>query len=367
MIRAALLALGVSLVLYGGTLGHFFVSDDFLNFERNRFVTLGDASGFFATRDVDFYRPVARLHFGILRGLAGDRVLAWNLTGVVLHALASWLVAALVASCLGRGRARAATWAGVFFAVHFIHVEPVVWASGVTSLWAAIFVLSALLAFRRARRTGVARDRALAVVAFAGALGSKEDAVAFVPLLLLTTWWWPIDGARGRGRLPGVREALPYAIVLAAWAIVLSGIDRGGEASPYRVALGAHVLRNAAFFALGGFVPMRYWDVRDRCEGGVLPCLEQLASRPDLSVPILAGLVVVGWLARRGSRDVRGGLLWMLAAASPFLLLAGSGERFLYLPSVGACIVWGLLADGLLRGAATGRGRTAARLGVAAA
>jgi hypothetical protein len=366
VIRSALLVLTASLALYGGTLGHFFVSDDFLNFERNGFVTLGDALGFFGTRDVDFYRPIARLHFGVLRGLAGDRVLAWNLTGVVLHALASWLVAAFAASCLGRPRARAATWAGVFFAVHFIHVEPVVWASAVTSLWSAIFVLAALLAFRRSRRTGSASYGVLAVLAFAAALGSKEDAIAFVPLLFLTTWWWPIDGAEGRARLPSIAEFAPFAILVAAWAIVVGGIDRGGDASPYRVALGAHVLRNVAFFALGGFVPLRYWEVRDRCEGGVAPCLEQLASRPDLAVPILAGLVAVGWLARRGSRDVQGGLLWTLVAATPFLVLTGSGERFLYLPSVGASLVWGLLAEELLRRAGTRR-RAAAQLGVATA
>jgi hypothetical protein len=361
--RPALLVLCASLLLYGATLGRFFVSDDFLNFERNRLETLGDALGFFSTRDVDFYRPIPRLHFGMLRALAGDRVVVWNLTGVVLHALAAWLVVVLAAS-LGPRNARAAGWAGVFFAVHFVHVEPVVWASAVTSLWVTIFVLAALLAFRRARRTGRASDRLVAVLAFAAGLASKEEAVVFLPLAVWTTWWWPVEGARARARLPGAAELAPFVILVAAWAVVVLRVDRGGGASPYQVELGAHVARNAAFFALGGFVPLRFWEVRDVCGGeGVVSCLAELARRPDLATPILAGLLAIGWLARRGSRDARGGLLWILFAALPFLFLTGSGERFLYLPSVGASLVWGLLCRDLLERA--GR-RRVARLGVAA-
>jgi hypothetical protein len=367
LIRTALLVLAASLALYGATLGHFFVSDDFLNFERNRLGSPGDAVAFFSTGDVDFWRPLARLHVGVLRAVAGDRVVVWNLTGVVLHALAAWLVAALAASCLGPRSARAAGWAGVFFAVHFIHPEAVVWASAVTTLWSTIFVLAALLAFRRARRTGRARDRAAAVLAFAAGLAAKEEAVAFVPLLFLTTWWWPVEGAGTRSRLPSARELAPFAIVVAAWAVVVGGIDRGGDASPYRVELGAHVARNAAFFALGGFVPLRFWEVRDLCAGtGVGPCLAGLARRPDLALPMLAGLLALAWLAGRGSRDVRGGLLWIFLAAGPFLLLTGSGERFLYLPSAGACLVWALVCQELFE-SGTGRGRRAARLLAAAA
>lgn len=367
MNRSPLLILLAAVVLYAPTLDHFFVSDDFLNFERNGFETVADALGFFSTRDVDFWRPVARLHFGLLRGFVADRVFVWNLVGLLLHAVAAGLVVVLAKSFFGAANARAARWAGLFFAVHFIHVEPVVWASGVTTLWVTILVLTALVLLRRSRRTGATRDRVLAVAAFAAALGAKETAVAFVPLLLLTTWWWPVERARPASRLPTVGEAAPFAILLAAYALVLAGIDRGGEASPYQVGLGGHVLRNVAFVGLGGFVPLRFWQVRDAAADGTGPFLGALAERPELLLPMLAGVAVIVGLAWRGDRNVRGGLLWMLLAATPFLALTGSGERFLYLPSVGACLVWGLLAQAALRRAAASGRRWAGRLAVAAA
>jgi len=352
--RTALALVAVCFALYWRSLGHFFVSDDFLNFERNGFRTLADALGFFSTRDIDFYRPLPRLHFGVLQGLVGDRTVWWNALGVALHAAASVAAWRLAASLLGRART-AAVLTGVVFAVHFIHVEAVVWASSVTSLYVTLFVLVALLEFRRARETGSVRARTLSVAAFAGALLSKETAVAFVPLLVLTTAWRPpvSPGGARTPRWPTFGEALPYAILLAAWVAIWLQIDRGGEASPYRMTLGANVLKNAAFFLLGGFVPVRYWRVQelwaDHAASGLGGFLAALFGEPLLGVPLALGAVALAVAVVRGSAEMRAGLAWVVLAAAPFLLLPGSGERFLYLPSFGACLVLGVAGEGLLR------------------
>lgn len=336
----------LAIVIYLPTLPHFFVSDDFLNMERNAFRTIGEGLSLFSAANTDFFRPIPRLHFGLLLGLFSDRVVVWNAVGLLLHAIASVLAAALARDLLGRGKETAAAWAGVLFAIHFMHVEPVVWASGVTTTWVTLFVFGALLLHRRSRRTGRARDLAGAVACFAAAVQCKETAVAFVPLWLLTLWVWPGRDGKGRTypRFPTVAEATPFAVVLGAYLLVIGGIDRGGDASPYRPGLGSHVPKNAAFFALGGFVPIRYWEVQELWarSGGAVPFLAALLPRIGLSVPILAGAAGLGAALVRGGRDVRGALAWILAAATPFLLLPGSGERFLYLPSFGACLAAGL-------------------------
>ncbi len=354
-----------AVAVYAGSWGHFFVSDDFLNLERGVFTTVAEGLALFSLHDVDFYRPLARLHFGILAGIAGDRVVWWNAGNTLLHALVSVLVARLAASLLGRGRERVAGLAGILFAVHWIHVEPVLWASGVAGLLCTAGVVAALLLFRRARETGRARDAAGSAAAFAFALAAQETAVVFVPLLLVTGWMWPVR-ARGDAparRLPTLRESLPYLVLLAAYAQIAISIDRGGEASPYRFAFGPHLVKNAAFFALGSFVPVRYWEVQDlwaaSAAGGGLPeFVGALATRPLLALPLLAGAVALPFAWRRGGPDVRGGLLWIAAAALPFLPLPGSGERFHYLPSVGACLGLASLADAAWRRA---RGAAARR------
>jgi hypothetical protein len=357
MTRPAALLLVAVVVLYGATLDHFFVSDDFLNLERNSFRTIGEALGFFSIHDVDFYRPIPRLHFGILQGLFADRVLIWNLVGVLLHGIVAVAVTVLASSLLGDDHRRAARWAGLFFAVHFIHVEPVVWASGVTSLWVTLFLLLGLVLHRRAERLGSARDFTLATVAYFLALLSKETAVVFLPLLLLVTAVWPGVDRDGRplSRLPSLGSVAPYLILTAIYGVVVARIDRGGAASPYQVGLGPHVLKNAAFFYLGSFVPVRYWEVQElwtraATEGGGLAGFGiELLRRPALGPPLLVGAVGIAAALRRGGRGVRGGLAWIGVAAIPFLLLPGSGERFLYLPSVGASIALGVGAQSLLR------------------
>jgi hypothetical protein len=360
-VRAALLLAGACFAVFAPTLDHWFVSDDFLNIERNVLRTLADVFACFSTEGVDFYRPVPRLHFGVLQGLAGDRAWAWNVVGVLLHALVSITVWRLAASLLGDER-RAAFLAGLFFAVHFIHVEAVVWASSVTSLWAALFTLLALLLFRRARERGSTRDRTLSVAALAAALMSKEDAVAFAPLLLLTTAWRPPRSPAGpTPRRPTLEEGLPYAVLLGAWAAVALTIDRGGDLSPYRPTLGANVFVNAAFFLLAGFAPVRYWRLRDLAEGGGAEGISAVLREASLGLPLLACGVAILFAALRGSASVRLGLAWVLAAAAPFLLLPGSGERFAYLPSLGSCLVLGIAADRLVAGARTPGGRNAAR------
>jgi hypothetical protein len=366
MRSSAALLLVVSLALYAPAMNRFFVSDDFVNLERNRFQTVGEALGFFATEGVDFYRPLPRLHFGLFQGLFGDRVLAWNLAAVLLHGIVAAACVALGASLLGPAHRRAARWAGLFFAVHFIHVEPVVWASGITSVYVTLFVLLAILFFRRARETESPRARTLSVLAFAAALLSKETAVAFLPLLAVTQLVWPArpGGSREESRWPSAVEALPYAIVLAAYLLVATRVERGGDASPYQLRAGFHVLKNAAFFVLGGFLPLRYWEAQELwsaslARGGFPEFLLELLRRPVLSVPIVAAAGACAAALARGGRDVRGGFAWILAAALPFLALPGTGERFLYLPSFGACLVLGLAVEAVgrrLRGRWRARG-----------
>jgi hypothetical protein len=361
--------------MYVRTLSHYFVSDDFLNRERNALVTLADAFHFFSTTDVDFYRPIPRLHFGVLQGIFGDQAGAWNLAGIALHALASALAVLLAYDLFGSRSRTAALFTGLFFAVHFIHVEAVVWASGVTSVYDAIFLFAAILFFRRARRTESVKDRTLSVIAFAGALLSKESAVAFVLLLPLTTALAPIAGRGGKGtsKWVSLREAFPYVILLAAHAAIVMPIDRGGDLSPYRMSLGAHVLKNMAFFLLGCFIPLRYFELQDLWSashasgaGGLGEFLRGMAQHPFWIAGIAAGILVLVMVMRRGERSGRLFLLWILAASAPYLFLGGSGERFLYVPSFGACAILGMSCASILERRAQWPGRMAGAWGTIA-
>ncbi|HET9886154.1 MAG TPA: hypothetical protein VFR10_01485 [bacterium] len=368
MRRAVGAAVLASFAMYLRTLSHYFVSDDFLNRERNTLVTLADAFHFFSTSDVDFYRPIPRLHFGILQGLFVDQAGPWNFAGLALHALASALAALLAIDLLGPRARTAAMFAGLFFALHFIHVEAVVWASGVTSVYDAIFLFAAILWFRRARRTGSIRARTLSVIAFAGALLSKESAVVLALLLPLTTALAPITGREGRATSKWMTfpEALPYLILLVAHAVIVLPIDRGGDLSPYRMSIGANVLKNAAFFFLGNFVPLRYFELQQLWSASQPNGVDAFATfvsgmirHPLWIAGIVAGAAAIGFAAWRGGRNAHLFLLWILAASAPYVFLGGSGERFLYVPSFGACALLGMACAWIRQHRATFPGRAA--------
>jgi hypothetical protein len=89
--------------------------------------------------------------------------------------------------------------------------------------------------------------------------------------------------------------------------------------------------------------PVRYWEVQDlwSSSSGLAMFVRQVLLRPHLGLPLLLGTAAMGWALRARDRDVRGGFAWIAAAALPFLLLPGSGERFQYLPSFGACLIVG--------------------------
>jgi len=366
--RAVGAAFLASFAMYLRTLSHYFVSDDFLNRERNTLVTLADAFHFLSTADVDFYRPIPRLHFGILQGFFADQAVPWNFAGIALHALASALAALLAFDLMGPRARTAAMFTGLFFAVHFIHVEAVVWASGVTSVYDAIFLFAAILLFRHARRTGSIRARILSVIAFAGALLSKESAVVLAVLLPLTTALAPIAGRPGRptSKWITVSEALPYVILLFAHAAIVLPIDRGGHLSPYRLSIGANVLKNAAFFFLGNFVPLRYFELQELWSasrasgaGAFAEFLGGVLRHPIWIAGMAAGAAAIVLAAWRGGRNARLFLLWMLAASAPYVFLGGSGERFLYVPSFGACALLGMAGAWILEHRATWPGRIA--------
>jgi hypothetical protein len=161
-------------------------------------------------------------------------------------------------------------------------------------------------------------------------------------------------------------EAFPFLILLAAHAAIVLPIERGGDLSPYRMSLGAHVVKNAAFSLWGGFIPLRYFELQDlwqaagQSEGSVLwSFASAVLRRPLLAAGILAGAAAIAMIALRGGRSARYSLAWILLAAAPYLFLEGSGERFLYVPSFGACAILGLASAALWQRRRTWPGRSA--------
>jgi len=205
--------LGAALWVYGPALRGPFLSDDFHYVAQNPYVheltpenvaVLLDPRGPVAV-DIVNYSPVQLLVHAAVWQLSGPDTFGHHLLNVVLHALASLLLAALFART-GLPRA-AALGAGAFFLLHPANVEAVAWISQLKTTLSLVLSLAALLAW--GRRPG------LATALFAAALLAKPTAAVVLPAALLLDW---TGGERVRWRWLAAQAAL-----FAAFAAVEFG------------------------------------------------------------------------------------------------------------------------------------------------
>ena len=352
-----------ALLLFLPVLGAGFVHDDVVLLRDNPNIQSWDgvARGFSEpywhiaedprTHVGGFYRPLGVTAFVLLHQLGGGSPLAYHGASLLLHALCSALVA-LLALRLG-WRPLAAGAAGLLFALHGMHVEPVAWASSLTYLMATAGALAGLLALQRGRWL-------LAGLALAAGMLSQEAAIG--AWALAVGWQLFRADLDGRPRWPGL-AALGGAALLV-WALrwqAFGGPAAGFFGRPITVLAVSPAEQWAIAFSVQ-LQELRYliwpWP---HAPFRPLPSPQRVGlGDAERWLPALGGLMVLLVAAVWG---LRGALRMRRGAAAPALLLpvglcfAGMlpllsvsnlgqfpfEERFLYLPSAGSCLAMGWL------------------------
>ncbi len=341
--KVALLLLSIALVAtvaaYVRTLPYQFVYDDTDQIVKNSavhswaFVPHYFASDVWPHASADefsnYYRPVFQLWLLLNYKVFGLNPVGWHSTSLLVHLLVTSLVF-LLALTLTRDELLAGG-AAALFGLHPIHIEAVTWISGVTEPLMAAFFLASLLCYLKSLRK--ADSNSGTDWWFIGSLGvyvvallEEETALVLPVVIFCYRWlfsttngneetnpsWKMIDRQRF---LIAVRSTLPYLVLTALYLV-------------------------ARFFALNGLghslmhLPLKVivytWP-------SIL-----LFYAKSLVWPL--GLIALFYWARR-SRLVAFFSLWMLLPILPLLNLAvfKDGEiahdRYLYLPSIGFCIL----------------------------
>ncbi len=381
---AAIVALGASAYLPVHRAG--WVQDDHVAVESNPIVDRGDPREIFSTHywagatgeDATLYRPVPVATWALERRFSGTPSPALaHLVNLLLHLAVSTALFA-VARRLGAGPLVSSA-AALLFAVHPVHAEAVAGVVGRSEILAALGVVAALWFLSHAGplpggvRPTATVWRASAWLAAASvfvALGSKETAVAVVPLLAALELLYRRPGSfRDRGWwieraatwAPTALAALLWfglrARALGAWwatqtphpvdnpLLRLEGVERIATAlglvARY-VGLTVFPVALSADYS-GGTIPV---------EAGLIRPL------PLVGLAILAGTVVLAAAAllpsiRAGTGAVSDATRFRAFAAVLFLapyLVVGNllvpigtifAERLLYLPSAGLCLLAG--------------------------
>jgi hypothetical protein len=350
---AALALAGLAFATCANTLGHGFVADDFDWIVSNDAVRdIGTAWRAFTGGQINnrVFRPIPLAWFTLDYVVARHAAWFYHLENVLLHVAVTLLVYRLLRP-LG---SRAAWLAAAFFAVLPVHTEVVANVTSRSELLASALALLALLELRRPLVAGFLLMTAML---------SKETAVA-VPVLALLLWF----AASGEG--PADRLGRGSTLRRRVWTLtaLLAGI------------VGYILLRLRArccvLFPLGSRsaeldnpLLMADWPTRARTAMMIVGQNLGISVAPyhlsaDYSynqIPLIRSwlepqfllwallpvvLLGVALFARRRHPNLLLGAGWFLVAIGPVSNLAfpiGTirGERLLYLPSVGVCLLLG--------------------------
>ncbi len=298
-------------------------------------------------------------------------------TSLLLHALNALLLFTLLRRATSR--AGRSLLVACLFAVHPLHVEPVVWVAERKEVLATGLGLLALLAYVGWTRHG-GRVRYAGCAAALGLGLLAKPTLVTLPVLMLLLDHWPLgrlnDVASLRRRLA---EKLPLFALSAAGAIATLATQgpamRAGADLP-----AAARLANAAL-AGASYLGKTFWPV------GLSvyyphPWIPGTGGMPPGTWTLLgcvALLVALSAAALRGPGCVRVGWLWFAVALVPMLGLVQVGtqamaDRYTYLPLVGifVAVVWAgadqveRLAPRLRYAAAAAAACAVAALGLAA-
>ena len=394
------LALALTFATFCGSIGYTFVYDDHAQIMTNSFIHSWRYAPRYFTQHVwesimpgavsNYYRPIFILWLRINHMLFGLRAWGWHLTSILVHLGVTLTVYFLALRLIGERLT--AAFAALIFGVHPVHVEGVVWVSGVTEPSLAILFISSFLCYLKMREGGkrVSWWTAGSFLLFVTAMFAKETGVIFPAFIFAYEWlFWhkpetTISASAQRQRfLNAVRCALPYAVLtplyLVPRVIVLKGLS--------------HTLAPLPLSTKIATMPGLLWFYLKRL---VWPVNMSLAySAPYVRHPGFVNLVLPSaalaattfvlwvWARRPPTGSLRGwhgsksraiafASFWILMPILPVLdvsvlpLNDCVHDRYMYLPSVGFAMIAALALRSIRIGRATVYGQPAIQFVLAA-
>lgn len=344
----------------------FALDDGYLIAENPRITSLRNVPDFFVTDLFDggypaamYYRPLVLTSFALEHAVAGSGPFLYHVINILLHAGVSAL-AYLLAVRLFASQTLALV-CGAIFAVHPVHTEAVTAISGRGDLLASLFLILAGLLYaeigvRRSRR------RTLGVIlCFTLALFSKESAIvslALFPLVDLTGSATRVQQLRvllreraivwlGLGLSSAVFLLVRHAVTMSDVAVTHLGFmgNRYAVAESLSVKLATCAKLLGIYYQLLVF-PLHLSADYDYNQ---IPLASGLLEAASL-VPVLLtlALVAVAVASYRANPPLLFGIAFLLSGLLPIafglpFFQIPLAERYLYLPSLGLCIIVGAL------------------------
>ncbi len=304
-----------------------------------------DPSG--QARALGYYRPIAVLSNWLDTQIWHRDPRGYHATNLLLHVLVVLAFYAFLSTALPD--ARIAIGAALLFAVHPVHPESVTFISGRVDVLAALFGVAGLWAVARSSRTDGSASRRYTIAALVLmllALWSKEMAITFPAAIFLCEGLLAPDPVRCWKR--AFRRTLPFVGVVTVY-LVLRVIVLGRLSSAEGVTDETTALLPRVGTVLATYLGYLVWPpFRFNVEPPVTIASELSAlALLGLTVPIALAVVSAIPRMRRREPALAFAILWTLAALVPVSQVLPVetlvGERYLYIPSLGASLAIALV------------------------
>jgi Gpi18-like mannosyltransferase len=373
--RVPLAVCGLALAVYSRSLFCGFVRDDFPQIVNNPQVQSWQYLSQILTSHLWhhlaqyhalFYRPLFSLWMLVVHTLGGLSPWFWHLSSILLHIACTYLVYRLsnrlLTSEAGAGLAAA------LFAVHPIHVDAVTWVSASNELLFSLLFLVAILVLLAPHERGNRWPVFLSTVLYFTSLFAKETGVALV-VLLIAIAWMTLKDRRSSWSRRLMLAGSPYVAATGAYLIIRWSVMHG-----VGVEKGEHSWREVLFSSPS--VMLFYWRkmiVPVGLSGGYVNPIHSsptMAFWLPLAAVLLFVLLMTGLAFRVHPVFGLSAALILLPLLPP---LAGirlypqgdmTHDRYLYLPSVGVCLLVGVMAQRLLKASRSARIASASVLAI---
>ncbi len=360
---AAGVVVACAIAVYLGSLSGAFQYDDFHSIVENPSIReLKNIPQFFSdprafsTKVGNWdYRPLLLVSYSINYALGAESLPLWHLPNIILHALASLLVLAILRRMGMRWGALAG---GLIFALHPLNCQAVAYISSRSSLLSAVFVLGAFYSylFARERQSKVLPARgwiAGSALLFLGGLMSKIVSAGFI---LYALAWDVLDPSPRQGWWKDRHWLMRYGPLVAVFGLfmalrwyLLKGIFKvgleGSIVPDFGVLEGMMQQAYAPLVYLKLFVLPLHLSVFHDTSSIHFPRDPHTILLITCYVFILAAAI----LCKRKPAIVFG-LIWFLGGLLPALALPLNivvAEHRVYLPLVGLCMILGSSVDAI--------------------
>ena len=309
--------------------------------------------GFSASIKGGYYRPIINLSYSIDYWIWGLTPFGFHLTNVLAHTLTGIILYLILLKMLEHEYA--AFFASLLFLAHPIHTEAVAWVSGRADMFFTLFYLLSLLFYIRTSASGQKTSSARKSYLLSGsffllALQSKEMAITFPLVIILYDVCFRVRD-KSFSLYHNIRSYIFYFGILAGYLIfrlsILGGVGSGQTIPGNSIIISIYTTSRIFveyIWKLIFPVNLAVSDV-DRLAYTIMH------TTVIGSLILLLLLIIAAILFYRSQPVLTFGILWFFITLIPVSNIVPAlhlkAERFLYLPSIGFCIIiasilWGL-------------------------